>query len=270
MNDTLKKLHAIGIDEIHSLTHISIHSLSAILEERFSDISHIQYTGFLSLIEPEVKFDLTELRDSYTAYQEETGQNNNNRALFVASPVEEKSNKALIIFIIAAILGLLFVYTMPEDTQDETKILETKLENSAIEDAAKNLSSKVNVKTPITDTITEVGENIATFNASQAIKDENTSKNTHPFVMYPKEALWVGIIDMDTEEQRDTITSAPYVLDENANLLISLGHGMVRIELNSDVTDLSDNGRIRYLYKNGKLNRISLERFKELNKGKSW
>jgi hypothetical protein len=274
MNETLQKLHDIGIEEINQKTHISVHSLKAILEERFTDISHIQYTGFLTLIESELKLDLTELRETYKAYKEDIGQVDDNRELFVNTPTEAKNYKALIISAISIALVIIFISTISGENSSDADLLDTKLENSAIKDATKHITTLAHNTTLSTNNsataIKKPKTKIPSFNATEAIEDETKSKNTHAFVLYPKEALWIGIIDIDTKEQRDTITSAPYVLDENANLLISLGHGMVRLELNSDVTNLSDTGRIRYLYNNGQLKRISLEKFKELNEGKSW
>lgn len=265
MSETLKKLQEIGIDEIHAKTHISIHSLKAILEERFADISHIQYIGFLTLIEAEMHLSMDELRDSYQTYREDTGQIDDSRELFITTPTESKNHKPLIISIIAVLLIILFVSTFSSNKAESEESIEAQVQNSAIEDATKHLSSKT--LDPSQETRLET---VPTFNASQAQADERESNSTHPFALYPKESLWIGVINIDTDKQRDTITSAPYVLDENANLLISLGHGMVKIVLNGDTQNLSDAGRVRFIYKNGELSRISLAKFKELNKGKSW
>lgn len=268
MTETLKKLHEIGIDEIHAKTHISIHSLKAILEERFADISPIQYKGFLTLIEADMYLNMDELRESYQAYREDTGQLEDSRELFINTPKESKNYKPLIISGISILLIILFISSISSEKKTQ-ETLEVQSQSSAIEDATKLLtnSDKETLKTDKSDT---KEQGVATFNASQAKADETKAINTHPFVLYPKEALWIGVINIDTDEQRDTITSAPYVLDENANLLISLGHGMVKVDLNGDVQNISDTGRVRFVYKNGKLERISLDKFKELNKGKSW
>lgn len=267
MTETLKKLHEIGIDEIHAKTHISIHSLKAILEERFADISPIQYKGFLTLIEAEMYLNMDELRDSYQAYREDTGQLEDSRELFISTPTEGKNYKPLIISGISILLIILFISSISSEKTVQDS-LDTLSQNSAIEDATKHLTTlDKNKEKNTTDTKVQ---GVATFNATQAKEDETKAINTHPFVLYPKEALWIGVINIDTDEQRDTITSAPYVLDENANLLISLGHGMVKVDLNGDVQDISDTGRVRFVYKNGTIERISLSKFKELNKGKSW
>lgn len=265
MNETLKKLHEIGIDAIHVQTHISIHSLKAILEERFADISHIQYIGFLTLIEADMHIDMSELRASYQAYREDTGQADDNRELFVSTPKESKNYKPLIISVISIALVIVFISTMsPKKSSEEN--FETQAENSAIEKAAENIKADK----PAEGVAEKTSLKIPKFNATQAKEDEVKSINTHPFVLYPKEALWIGIVNMDKKSQRDTITSAPYVLDENANLLITLGHGLVKVDLNSDITDLKDQGRVRFSYINGVLKRISLAKFIELNEGKSW
>ena len=272
MTETLKKLHEIGIDEIHAKTHISIHSLKAILEERFADISPIQYKGFLTLIEADLYLNMDELRDSYQAYREDTGQLEDSRELFISTPTESKNYKPLIISGISILLIILFISSISSEKTVEDS-LDTPFQNSAITDATKHLTTldknKEKEKAKI-DKNTKKIQGVAPFNATQAKEDETNAINTHPFVLYPKEALWIGVINVDTDEQRDTITSAPYVLDENANLLISLGHGMVKVDLNGDVQDISDTGRVRFVYRNGKIDRISLDKFKELNKGKSW
>lgn len=270
MTETLKKLHEIGIDEIHAKTHISIHSLKAILEERFADINPIQYKGFLTLIEADMYLSMDELRDSYQAYREDTGQLEDSRELFINTPKESKNYKPLIISGISILLIILFISSISSEKTVQDSV-EMPSQNSAIEDATKHLTKLDKTKEKVkADKSSSKVQGVATFNATQAKDDETKAVNTHPFVLYPKEALWIGVINIDTDEQRDTITSAPYVLDENANLLISLGHGMVKVDLNGDVQNISDTGRVRFVYKNGKINRISLDKFKELNKGKSW
>ncbi len=270
MSETLKKLNEIGIDAIHAKTHISIHSLKAILEERFEDISPIQYTGFLSIMEADLHIDMSELRDAYQRYREDSGQNSDNRELFITTPKEPKNYKALIISSISILLIVLFISTMSskKTTSEESNNL---AQNSAILDAAKHVESAQSAKNEAEQK--EKQTNVATFNAAAIQKEEEKEKkanNTHAFVLYPQEALWIGVINLDTDTKRDTITSAPFVLDENANLLISLGHGLVRVELNDDVQRIQEVGRVRFSYRNGVLKRVSLEEFKELNKGNSW
>jgi cytoskeletal protein RodZ len=267
MSETLKKLHEIGIDAIHAKTHISIHSLKAILEERFEDISHIQYTGFLSIMEADLHMDMSELRDAYQKFREDTGQDSDERELFITTPKEPKNYKALIISSISILLIVLFISTMSSKKSTQENV-ESLAQNSAIVDATKHIEKSQSPQEK------ETKNKVAAFNAAavkkEPKKEPKKAANTHPFVLYPQEALWIGVINLDTNTKRDTITSAPFVLDENANLLISLGHGLVRVELNGNVQRLTDVGRVRFSYRDGVLNRVSLAKFKELNKGKSW
>ena len=269
MSETLKKLHEIGIDAIHAKTHISIHSLKAILEERFADINHIQYTGFLNLLENDLHIDMTELRDAYKRYREEAGQEDDNRELFIMTPKEPKNYKALIISTISILLIVLFISTMSSE-KSTPKDVDTLTQNSAVIDATKHLETAQSSKEASAKAKNE--NKIATFNAD-ALKEQKENKEAdknHAFVLYPQEALWIGVINLDKNTKRDTITSAPFVLDENSDLLISLGHGLVRIELNGNVQHLTDVGRVRFSYKDGVLSRVSLEKFRELNEGKNW
>lgn len=263
LEDTLRNLKEIGIDEIHTRTHISIHSLNAIINTNFAGISSIQFNGFINLIERNFNVNLDALRAAHESYRQEHGQDVDERELFVQTPIEIKSKLSLYLGLgVVLFLGLIFFIV----TSDSTEINYSKpLENEAIEDAKKHISF---IEQNSSTTSANETTNVATFNPVEAQTEEAKAK--HLFVLYPKDELWIGVVNIDNDEQVDTITSEPYVLDENANLLISLGHGYVKVELYDKVQDLTDQGRVRFHYKNGELNRISASKFRELNKGKSW
>ncbi len=270
MSDMLERLREIGAEEIHEKTHISIHSIKAILDERFADISHIQYNGFLNIMEDNLHMDLAQLRERYHDYRVETGQDVDNRVLFVKVPDAEKNHKPMFISLASIIFIAIIFFTFPSENESEN--FETQTASAAIEAAKKNISLKEEANTTNSAVQSLVKKedttHVASFDQEQ-VKDEIAAED-RPFVLYPKEALWIGVVNIDTDEQMDTITSDPFPLDENANLLISLGHGYVKVALNGEIDNLSDRGRVRFLYKNGQLSRISLGKFKELNKGKSW
>ena len=272
MNEAIEKIKEIGLDKVHEKTHVSIKSLEDIVNQRFDAIHHIQLTGFLNIIENELHIDVSSIREELKAHRERSGQAGDERKLFIEVPSEEDSKKSLYITLIVIVIAALLYFFSSDDDTPKAKSYQDAIQSSAVEDAKQHLDTQA--ATSVTafekETTTKEEEKVRPLQPARIAPKKKVSIKNRPFVIYPKEPLWVGIINIDNDEQKDTITSEPFPLDETANLLITLGHGYLKIDLNGQVENLSDRGRIRYLYKNGMLSRISASKFKELNKGRSW
>lgn len=263
--EALDQLKEIGIDELHEKTHISIHSLKIILESRYDDINTIQYRGFLSIIESNMHIDMNPLRRAYDEYKQlnETPADEHHTHHTTKESEREKT-----LFILAGIV--IFVIAIIYFLSSEPETTEVNAANEAIEIAKNTIQEEANETEQELPGATKTSSSVTTFNPKDIESNATKTVANQPFVLYPKEKLWIGIINLDTGEKSDTITDKAYPLDENANLLISLGHGFVDVELYGETEKLTDSGRVRFLYKDGKLTHISSSKFKELNKGKSW
>ena len=264
--EVLDQLKEIGVDELHEKTHISIHSLKIILEQRFDAINTIQYRGFLSIIEGNLNINMDPLREAYDEYQKLHNDSVDEHEASTHIAPEESKSKLIFILVGALIfIGVMFYFLT--GSSKESKKLQN---NSAISEAKTHLKElNTSASTPVSQA-TKTSSSVSTFNPKQVKEPEEEHIVEQPFILYPKEKLWIGVINLKTGEKIDTITDKPFPLDENADLLISLGHGYLDIELYGEKEELTDSGRVRLLYKDGKLTHISASKFKELNKGQSW
>lgn len=261
LEETLKDLNELGAQYIHEKTHISLFAINAILRQDFTAIHPIQYSGFLNIIEAELHMNMEPLRTALKEHNNEHNISAEQEQLFVYPPAVEKNKKVLFGLIAAVVIAFLLIFSL-SDSDESVEVVET---SSAVTVASESIEKN---KSDTGDTVVEENT-IARFNPKEANAD--SFEADHPFVLFPKGDLWIGTIDIDTKTKKDTITNKPYALDENVNMLISLGHGQVRIVLNGEtLVDSNSTRRLRYLYKDGKLTRIMLSEFKELNDGNSW
>ncbi len=86
----------------------------------------------------------------------------------------------------------------------------------------------------------------------------------------PKAKLWIGYIDRKEEIKKQTIITENLELDPAKEWLFSLGHGHVDIEVNGEIQEFKTANNIRFLYKNGELQKLNFRDFKNLNEGRAW
>jgi len=85
-----------------------------------------------------------------------------------------------------------------------------------------------------------------------------------------KRRLWIGYIDIKTKKKYQTVTKKNLVLDANKNWLLLFGPGKITLEINHVVKKYSSKKNMRFEYVNGKFKKISVSKFKRLNKGRKW
>lgn len=270
LEERLHELNELGATYIHDKTHIALSSIEPILTLNFTAISPVQFAGFFNIIENELHMDMNPLREALKEHIQQHNLNKDKDQLFIYAKSEQTSNTLMYSIVSIVLLAVVLLYIFSKDHAEkptqETSSTAIVQASQAIETSAPNTKQVTNetIEKPAIAT----ASSIAHFDAKQANSD--SLEANHPFLLYPKEDLWIGIIDLDTKEKKDTITNKPYALDENKNLLISLGHGEVKVVLNGETIDSNSHKRLRYLYKDGKLRTILLDEFKELNDGKSW
>ena len=257
LQETLDHLNELGTAKIHQKTQIARVAIDAILNQDFTAISTIQYAGFLNIFQNELHMDMTSLKNALKEHNEQHNIGQTDEQLFVYSEKEQERKKFLYISTVAIIFVLILIFSFSTDSVDEE--IEVPV-SSAILEATIALETNT--------TSVDSNSSIAKFNPTEA-KSDSLEAN-HPFIIYPKGDLWIGYIDLDTKVKKDTITNKPYALDENINMLLSLGHGQVKIVLNGETIDSDSTRHLRYIYKDGKLTKLRLSEFRELNEGNSW
>jgi len=85
-----------------------------------------------------------------------------------------------------------------------------------------------------------------------------------------KSKVWIGYIDLSNRRQNQKTFSGEFTLDSSKNWLISLGHGLIDIEINGVILNSKKAQNVRFSYIDSKLKEIDIEEFKSLNRGNAW
>ena len=262
----LEKLREIGAHKIYEQTHIAKRFVEDILNENFSSMNKIQFAGFISILEREYGVDLHELIESQNtkiSSEEEEPQE---------TDVQENNSSKIGIYIAGSlvVLALLFaIYSSfsSSDDQQAVELSETDLSslgsefnNSMIEEAKINLN--------------QLGDetNASDIAEEEAVEVKIEVEPIHPtkFEISPRSKLWVGIIDLETFERSQKLTSDSFELDPEKEWLLVMGHGYVNFFVGGEVQKFTDEQKVWFAYEDGALVKLSRSEFKEKNRGKAW
>jgi len=260
MSDGLEKLRALGAQKIHEQTHIVRQHVQAVLHETFDQMNKVQFLGFISILEREYNVDLSDLRAKGEEFFGVKIVSNEKSEVFV-SPKKIKSYKFVYIIAILLIIITLFTLNISLDTTSITKV--QLIDNSAIDIAkdsmANNATLKENNKTIIEDNIVPEVE-----------PEPEVIEVVKSFKIIPKSKLWLGYIDLQTHRKYQSTFKDELSLDPEKNWLLVFGHTNINIEVDGKEIEPQSKQKIRFLYQDSVLTNISLEEFKELNRGKKW
>lgn len=96
---------------------------------------------------------------------------------------------------------------------------------------------------------------------------DNSNAQEGEILVIPKKSLWVEVIDLDTNEKKQTIIQDEYPIKTGSDrLLISFGHGELTIQNNDERVDYDKSYPLRFLYtpKDG-LKHIRYSKYLELS-----
>lgn len=274
MSDGLNKLKNIGAQKIHERTHIARHHVQALLHENLDDLTKIQTIGFISILQREYSVDLSEFRAKVEEYfflnapEEDDGETR-----FFVSPTRKKKYTFVYVLIVIAIFGVAVYFTLDRLEQDSQKSESHIIDNSAIE-SAKQSMSKVEELQEV-DIVDSEDQN-ETIEPSADAKEEKevevpkVVEVTKSFKIIPSSELWIGYIDLSSYKKYQKLFSGELNLDPSKEWILTLGHGLVKIEINGEIIEINDQSNVRLLYKDSNISKISFTEFKELNRGQKW
>lgn len=268
MSEGLEKLRSIGAQKIHEQTHIAHKYVQAILHESFEEMQKVQLMGFLSILEREYDVDLAPLRMSALEYfdrVEESFQEEEpayKKRLYGGERDHDKRGKTILLFVgivIVAAIG----YLMMAQKQAESSGNMTQKEEASIPAVQK--------KSPISVVDRENNESNET-QKSQREEPKPVVKKVehHELTILPRTKVWVGIIDLENGKKRQTVTSKAIDLNASKNYLLTFGHGYIDIRVDGNTTRFKDPKNVKFLYEEGKLEKIGNKEFRAHNKGKLW
>lgn len=246
MNEGFDKLIEIGAQKIHEATHIARAHVQAILDENFEHLNSIQFSGFISILEREYNIDLSELRhDGMTYFNAKTPEVKVDNKVKVFVHSKKKGNLNILYLVIGVLVFIVFTF-MSQSTNSSENSDVVIVDNSAIDSAQTYISSDIN------NTVVEQEQEI------QLLKITATNE------------VWLGYIDLDTSDKKQTTITNEFTLDPSKNWLLVFGHGQINIEVNGDVQEYTSSRTARFSYINGELKKIRLDEFKRLNRGSAW
>ena len=123
----------------------------------------------------------------------------------------------------------------------------------------------------ITDTVVSpsVAKEVNETEASvQTVPKESAKESSLKIIS--KSKVWMGYIDLSNRRQNQKTFSGEFTLDSSKNWLISLGHGLIDIEINGVILNSKKAQNVRFSYIDSKLKEIDIEEFKSLNRGNAW
>jgi hypothetical protein len=271
--DLLKKLDN---DELYNKTYITIDNLEAIKNKKFQAFSRFKLMGFIDILSKRLELDLSELRkeanqyfDSVEPVVKEEPMNN--------PIILNDKNKRMIFGVVATIIGMLIViflyFKLSSDTQKDVTDIEVSPPSSVVvtppieQIIENNISVEVNstetnssfeASKSIEPAIEQKGQKVVTSNDGEIIK------------IVPTKKVWIGIINLDTKEKKEHVTSDELVIDTSINQIIVINGAYLSLMVGNEEKRYDFDGRVRFLCKDGKIKEIKFAEFKALNDGKAW
>lgn len=304
MEEALGKLKKIGADRISKETHITASKLQYILDQKFDLLDKTTALGFIHILEREYEVDLTEWVEAYEAYLgEQQPEEGEEEGVFVSrEDMPAKSNKLLYLIVLILLGGGYYLYTHPElintiQKPAENKTMPEKEESTtppqpeskaalkaeekpeasgaAEEETAskdENAPQKAEESSPAeTAEESKPAETVAEANVTliQPIV-ETPEADLKNIMITPHARVWVGIVYLDTFEKEDFITEEPIVINSNREHIMVLGHGDIELTRDTNTTRLFEKNPIRFHYNGKTFDIITVQKFRDLNRGEIW
>ncbi len=280
MDNNLQRLRDIGAQKIHGDTHISREFAQALIHESFEDLQSVQFFGFVSIIEKTYGLDLEELKVKATEYFQEEAKFDEEKKVFIVAK-KKKNNTVLSSFIFILIFSSFVYYTFIYlNSLEEMAVI---IDNTKIEDAHKKVEmlpkndlALVVDQNETKDLLGGDDKNITQELLKLKSLDINMSKQIdasqviHSLKILPKNKLWIGYIDIQTNQKYQKTLKNKFSLDTSKNWLLLFGKGTTKLEINGEVKVFKSDQNMRFKYVNGKFQKITIIEFKDLNKGHKW
>jgi len=281
MLEELDKLREIGAQKIYEDTHISLKYVQSIIHESFEELTKVQFMGFVSILEREYSQDLPQLRKKGLEFFDEE-INKNQRESTVLGTIEPKKNFTFVYIIIILLIFAAAAYYSFGYIQKKSP--QKSIDNRAIESAKNNIKKSI---VPLEDNSSLVIEqNITkTKEVNQSVKINKIEKmvpkkvipkkviavkKDAPLIIHTRKRLWIGYINKTDNIKKQTVIQHDLTLDSSKTWLLSLGHGLVSMEVHAKKRRFNQVKTMFFIYKNGELKELKRAEFKKLNRGHLW
>jgi len=305
--DDIRVIEEIGLKEVSQKTHIEVKYLQSLVNSDFENLSKVTALGFVKIISREYKLDLSDWIDGANAYWDSIEESEEKPKLFIAQKprIFPKFMISLVFLIVlVAILYGAYIFLnhklnffdkpmVKKDanyTYDQTPVVNKAKENLNISEASLNASiaqgdvniSEQNITQIIDKNISDINQTVSLGKQNRSKIEHNSTKsvdlnqtslsqnnNTDSFIS-PNTKLWIGIIYLDNFKRKSYLGDGNFTLDPSRDQLITTGHGDLNLYFKGVLEKFKSRQPMKFLIKDGNISEISIDKFKELNKGSLW
>lgn len=267
---SFEDLQELGANVIHEQTHIARSKLELVLNKTYSDLTRVQFMGFISILEREYGIDLSSIRHEYDEFM----QTHPDVIIPKSSVILQAESRSRQKWVLGGILAIVLLIVLGSMIQGQLSISPSediiKLSTTDVQvvDQNTDVALPVEVNTTITTPVVDV--NVSTAKNEQNTTTASVANIDNAVNIKPIAKVWVGMMDMATGQKTQKITKEAIVLDGSKNTLFMFGHGRLEIMTPDGKKTLKERNTVWFTYENGKLKQINETQFAEINKGTSW
>ena len=307
MDNDIRVLEKIGLQEVCKKTHIEVKQLEYMINNQYDKLNKVNTLGFVKIISREYKLDLTDWLEGFYDYwaEHKVEEDSHKEKIFIRAKNNHASKKKvwlfLFIFLIAGIFGVFSIFKSEINIDIMSLLDKAKIETNQtsafqsapiVQEAATSLGVKVEERVVETNSsnstvqavVVSIDENLTRktetndSNASSIplpmLPESNTTLvNTVPknnAIIMPTKRIWIGFVNLETFMRKESTSDQNITVDLTKNQLIKTGNGFFKLSYDGSVEDFTEQGSTRFLVENGVIKKISEEKFIELNRGKNW
>ncbi len=303
--DDIKVLEEIGLKKVSKATHIEVKNLQSIIDSDFEKLNRATAIGFIKIISREYNLQLDDWVDKANQYWNELEEVEGKPKIFIVQ--KPKIFPKFLLTLISIVMLAVILYGAYIFLNQRLGFFETPLLNSdtnftyeqtpVVDEAKKSLNTEkkvvdeVNASEQNTTQASDVNADInasdsnetATvknevlqsdgIDANKTIQPQNSveikSSDTNSLIS-PNTKLWIGIVYLDNFKRKSFLGDGNFTIDASKDQLITTGHGDFNLYFKGKVTKFNSQQPMKFLIKDGNLSQISVEKFKELNRGSLW
>ncbi|MRI58244.1 MAG: hypothetical protein C6H99_01925 [Epsilonproteobacteria bacterium] len=283
--DRLKQMDP---QEIYQKTFMLPKVIKALLEEEYDKLGNkTKALGFVTILERELDLDLSELKDKIAQHFDKNAIEYSKA--FEITEKEHKGSSLWIFTLLALLLGVggyvYFTKEAPKEPSGGDSFLDSS--SASIISSLSQSSSSSSASLAVLDrnesngSLSSASQELLESNQTQTEQkmEQNGTQSSHypsnppapiSLTLIPKKRVWVGIISLDDHSKRSLIISKPIELNVSKDQLIVTGHGLVEFDIDGQIKEFDDRGKLYFIYRAGELEQIDKKSFKRYNKGRSW
>ena len=307
MDNDIRVLEKIGLQEVCKKTHIEVKQLEYMINNQYDKLNKINTLGFVKILSREYKIDFTEWLEGFYDYwaAHKAEEDFHKDKIFIRAKSDRSSKKGawlfLLIFLIAGIFGLFSIFkgdinidimsfldkAKIETNQTsafqsapvvqeaatslgvkvEERIIETNSSNSTVQAVVVSIDENLTRKTEANDTNTS-SIPLPMLPESNTTLVKNLPKNSA--IIMPTKRIWIGFVNLETFARKESTSDQNITVDLTKNQIIKTGNGFFKLSYDGSIEDFTEQGSTRFLVESGVIKKISEEKFIELNRGKNW